>query len=518
MWEIQGGDHLLDASILELAKTDVRAAMKKEIELNERIIEEYKNLNRYSKRELKCITLEAIVRNDTLKWFLSLDQREQKPILLKEDHTANGIFTRYVRQTYASNYANIVKAGALTALYLNYTHGFFGDKRRNFLDEPHPEPITIKTKPRPSAFISLIGKLASMILQLIGMLIVFIIENFWRVFTFAIISFYIVLAIFSIFSDPDDTPTVSTNHTNTFNTGGIAGGNSSSKSVSDDPQVMDQSGQTGFGNGGESGHDSASSGTESVHISSENSKTLTNGHGQVDEVSLDNSDIHIKSGIAAEYYLPNSGCNGLFNISEGQSVVVNEGEEIVLQLELVNGNLTTSYWNGELLKGQQVLWNEGEGTVTFWSKAGMNEIKVVYLNDVYNFYFDTTGYISLGSSKQHVIEVIGEKGKSTESSYGDDVWWIYGDKSYIHFNSDGQVVGWRNVNNFLKVLLGNKEDKAPEFMVGSSEEAVIKAMGTPTEIDNDQNWIYGSSIVYFSINGTVSAYSNKDGSLKVDKR
>ncbi|MWC30449.1 hypothetical protein [Paenibacillus sp. MMS18-CY102] len=55
--------------------------------------------------------------------------------------------------------------------------------------------------------------------------------------------------------------TVSTS-SNTFNDGGTSGGNSGNKSVGDDAQAEDESGEAGFGNSGESGYDAESVGDE----------------------------------------------------------------------------------------------------------------------------------------------------------------------------------------------------------------------------------------------------------------
>ncbi|OPH61222.1 hypothetical protein BC351_14870 [Paenibacillus ferrarius] len=81
---------------------------------------------------------------------------------------------------------------------------------------------------------------------------------------FSVIFGWIPVQLWKAFTDDNSNnhQTVVTRGNNTFGQGGVSGGNSSNKSVSDAPQVKDGSKQVGFGNGGKSGHDSSDSTTQ----------------------------------------------------------------------------------------------------------------------------------------------------------------------------------------------------------------------------------------------------------------
>lgn len=85
--------------------------------------------------------------------------------------------------------------------------------------------------------------------------------------------------------------------------------------------------------------------------------------------------------------------------------------------------------------------------------------------------------------------------------------------SNVYF-TNGKVSGWSNISNDLKIFIGNKKPDAPPFTFGSSKQDVINAMGTPSSI-NYGMWGYELSNVYFDANGKVSGWSNISNNLKV---
>ncbi|MDP9698094.1 hypothetical protein J2T16_000991 [Paenibacillus intestini] len=493
---------MLKESLLEIAKLDVREAMRKEIELNELIIEEYKNLNRYSKRHLKEIALRAIARNDSLKAFLSLATEEQKPDELGNVYPHNALFDQYVRQTSSSSYAASIGREARLQLNRDYTHGHMYSKRKYkswFLDEPIPETTV--------TFLDKVGFFFDGFWNFIKER-----ENFSTIYGFIIIASFIWLIFFS-----DGKETITATNSNTISSGGVFGGNSSSKSVPDSPQVKDSSGQAGFGNSGQSGFDAVSSNVENSSSASTQNEN--------DEPKIQQS-THIFE-LKAEYYLPRRGSNDVFSIKDGETVEdLVEGDELVLTIYKPNGEFIYGFWNGELLEGQNHNWNDDKVSYTFWLKAGINEIIVVNGTEEYLFNFNTTEfvntfdpfqYFTIGSSKEEVLSLMGEKGKGREITIGNEVWWFYDDKlSYICFDSKGEVKAWRNHNHFLKVTLGYKEPNAPDLTIGSSKEDVIKAMGTPSAILYDNSWQYGANTINFNNNDKVVSFIDIDGSLKTE--
>ncbi|GBG08101.1 hypothetical protein PAT3040_02668 [Paenibacillus agaridevorans] len=393
---------MIDDQLNELAQINVREAMKKEFELNERIIEEYKHLNRYSKRYLKERTIRAIVRNDSIRGFLSLDTKDQIPKKLKRDFTSSdSTFNHYVNQVKSRSYANTVKWRAIEEFYRDYTKpGNTYSSKRYLLDESIPRHSRLK------GFSFLI----------VGDTIDFVIGKFG---TFVVLALVVVFVYASFFYDSEVHLTQSSNSYDTFHEGGVFGGNSSEKPVKDIPQIKDQSGQAGFGNGGVSGFDSSSSGGDS-------------------SLSI----------------------QGVVETETGT-------ETEVIKIE----------WNCQ-----------------------------------------AKNCVTLGSMKEDVFNVMGEQKKERKSSNGDAHWWHYGDDeaSFIQFNSQDKVIGWKNVDNTLKVSLGIKDYIAKPFKVGSNKELVIKAMGTPDEIYNENYWRYGASEVFFLSNGEVSSFINKDENLLVE--
>jgi curved DNA-binding protein CbpA len=114
---------------------------------------------------------------------------------------------------------------------------------------------------------------------------------------------------------------------------------------------------------------------------------------------------------------------------------------------------------------------------------------------------------TLGSSQADVKRVMGEPTFAFlySLSYG---------SSLVYFDQDGRVDGWAKVDKSLKAWLGNKVKNAPEINIGSSKEAVIAAMGTPTSVFG-RSWCYGKSTVNFDENDKVENWVEIDKHLKV---
>jgi curved DNA-binding protein CbpA len=116
-------------------------------------------------------------------------------------------------------------------------------------------------------------------------------------------------------------------------------------------------------------------------------------------------------------------------------------------------------------------------------------------------------YFSLGSSEQEVESIMGTP-KSIIGSV-----WSY-ELSSVYFDFNRKVEGWSNISNNLKVSIGVKKNGAPPFSLGSNTNQVIEAMGTPLSIIGGA-WGYGFSNVYFDFNGNVEGWSNISNNLRV---
>ena len=135
-------------------------------------------------------------------------------------------------------------------------------------------------------------------------------------------------------------------------------------------------------------------------------------------------------------------------------------------------------------------------------------------------------YFTRGSSQDDVLHA---QGTPTEiNSYqglGEETW-TYGRLSTVAFSlPGGRVTEWNNYDGALKVLLlpttGNSTTPG-YFTRGSSQDDVLHAQGTPTEINSyqglgEETWTYGRlSTVAFSLpDGLVTEWNNYDGNLKI---
>ncbi|WP_421381875.1 cell wall-binding repeat-containing protein [Bacillus salacetis] len=121
--------------------------------------------------------------------------------------------------------------------------------------------------------------------------------------------------------------------------------------------------------------------------------------------------------------------------------------------------------------------------------------------------------VSLGSSKSDILRAMGTPDDVVSAVYFRTSW-KYG-SSYLGVNSQNEVIGWVN-NGDLNVTMGEKLPDAEPITVGSTEEAVVQAMGTPDELV-DGNWTYDESDILFD-NGRARYLDNDSHNLKVSKQ
>ncbi|WP_040227710.1 NERD domain-containing protein [Bhargavaea cecembensis] len=93
--------------------------------------------------------------------------------------------------------------------------------------------------------------------------------------------------------------------------------------------------------------------------------------------------------------------------------------------------------------------------------------------------------------------------------------WSY-DYSSIQFDEQGRVKGWNDRANVLKTDLGSAVQGAT-FTLGSSSGDVVRAMGTPSEVNAILNqWSYDYSSVSFDEQGKVKGWSDRGSILNAD--
>lgn len=166
----------------------------------------------------------------------------------------------------------------------------------------------------------------------------------------------------------------------------------------------------------------------------------------------------------------------------------------VLRIMGAPKEINLNYWT----YGSSIIFFDDKGIVTRWSDQG--DLKV-YKENIYT----SSNSVTLGSTKEDVIRIMGAPKQLSDFS------WTYGYSS-IYFDSKGLVNSWFDLGD-LKVFLGDKDPNAKPVTIGSSREDVIKAMGTPKQI-NSYAWTYGYSSLYFDNNGLVIGWFNL-GDLKV---
>ncbi|WP_404331588.1 J domain-containing protein [Mesobacillus maritimus] len=125
---------------------------------------------------------------------------------------------------------------------------------------------------------------------------------------------------------------------------------------------------------------------------------------------------------------------------------------------------------------------------------------------------DTDSFFTLGSTKDDVLNVMGDPDEIEEFGYVSS--WRYIDSS-IEFDENGLVAGWSNYSGVLKVSVGTKREGAIPFTKGSTKDEVVNVMGTPDEVTHwGAIWHYQNSTVEFS-EETVFGWSDESGILFV---
>jgi hypothetical protein len=120
-----------------------------------------------------------------------------------------------------------------------------------------------------------------------------------------------------------------------------------------------------------------------------------------------------------------------------------------------------------------------------------------------------SSFLTLGSSQSDVLRVQGTPSRVQGQT------WIYG-LSDIQFK-EGRLARYNNFDGSLKIRLQPRTDgDKPEtgyFTLGSTENDVLLAQGTPTRIETTR-WHYGFSEIQFK-NGRVDGFKNYYGNLRI---
>lgn len=126
----------------------------------------------------------------------------------------------------------------------------------------------------------------------------------------------------------------------------------------------------------------------------------------------------------------------------------------------------------------------------------------------YSYETDKLSYVTIGSTKEDVLRIMGEPDQKLSSSYS------YGYSS-IYFDTNSKVSGWSNIGDIkIKASIGEKKKDAKPFTLGSTVQDVVDAMGTPDGIIGP-NFTYGYSSVFFGIDGKVSGWSQISNKLNM---
>ena len=178
----------------------------------------------------------------------------------------------------------------------------------------------------------------------------------------------------------------------------------------------------------------------------------------------------------------------------------------------------------------KVIWSYGYSNVTFslpdervieWADNA-NNLKVKLQPK--SGQSATPGYFTLGSSQDDVLHAQGTPDEITQYRALGKVIWSYGYSNVTFSLPDERVIEWADNANNLKVKLQPKSGQSATpgyFTLGSSQDDVLHAQGTPDEITQYRAlgkviWSYGYSNVTFSLpDERVIEWSNNDGDLKV---
>ena len=452
----------MDHDIREIAKDDVRAAMRREIELNREAIVS-SNVKRTTPRQVKEYVFERIARNEVLIYFMNLENAEQQPEKLLSNMPISQEYIDLMHKIGATRYPLQIRKEAQRRLYYDYTHSDY-KRNRHFLDQPLPR------KSKTEKF----GEILEIVF---GWIIV------------GGIFFFLLWGVIGSFMEDSRDNQYSQEGRNTFGEGGISGGNPQVKSVNDLPQLKDNSNAVGFGNGGVSGNDSTISDSQP----SEAPRQLISSKSVNKEV------------INAEK-------------SKANRIVPQEDKEKVLSIKNEDPSYftlgsTKSLVNEVMGEPKSIIgdtWSYGYSSVYFgtdedvigWSNISSNLKVFIGEKNV------KAPPFTIGSSQQDVVDSMG----TPTSIIGET--WSY-QYSSIYYGAGNTVIGWSNISRNLNVSIGTKKKDEPTFFtVGSSKQEVIDAMGAPTSIIGN-TWSYEYSSVYFDTNNNVSDWTNISGSLKI---
>ncbi|MDQ0871342.1 outer membrane protein assembly factor BamE (lipoprotein component of BamABCDE complex), partial [Paenibacillus sp. V4I3] len=474
----------MEKDIRELARVNMREAMKKEIIRNQELIDQYRCvINLRTPREIKEVVFYAIARNDTLEQFLLIEQ--PFPDRLRDTVPVSEQFTKMMNLAGAQVYPLQVKERARWGVLFDYTHV---NLRRNryFIDQEFPK------EPKSFRFIKFLDN---------------IFESVFNIFVGACIVLFFGITGWVAYSEmtspkpPSNAiKTAPSNHSNKFNAGGVSGGNSAPKSVSDSIQVKDAFGQAGFGNGDESGHDAPSnSGTPS-------SSSTRNSNGPVTGINTDAVkpiDEQKSNQKSAPIPTPTQSTTP----SQKQSTPISEGSLIDITSAAEYFTLGSSKDEVISVMGEPSRKSENDftyvnslvffinGRVSGWANIGLQNLKVSIGDKV-----GEAGPFTLDSTKSQVVDVMGTPTAADQQSY------TYGN-SLVFFNDEGHVSGWATIGSTkINVSLGEKKSGAFPFTLGSTKEEVVDAMGTPNAA-NQKSFTYGNSLVFFDDSGKVSGWA-----------
>ncbi|WP_147275099.1 hypothetical protein [Paenibacillus prosopidis] len=316
--DVNGADEKVDADLIEIARFDIREAMRKEILKNQNVIDGHL-VNRSTPRSIKEVVFYAMARNNAIINFLKL--LDPAPENLHDNVPSNEDYWIMMRKVGASKYPLQVKRRAEWDLYYDYTHD---DYKRH---------------------------------------------RFWWV----LLIIFIGWGLYSSYDEPSSYSSSSSGHNNTFGSEGISRGNSGSKSDSDSPQVKDNSGQSGFGNGGVSGSDSADGDDETFSINSNDRPVLSYRESLT---------------IGAHYFLPNSGGNGYFTIAPGDRVETFSGEQINIDFDVPIESDPLIKLNDLEIDGWSTATNPNITWITFTAVEGENKVSIKVDDSNYEYFFD----------------------------------------------------------------------------------------------------------------------------------
>jgi hypothetical protein len=335
---------------MELTKSNVREAMKKEIVINQKLIDSrvlHRNTNRYTKIEV----FTAMARNNAIRHFLNLDPAKQRPIdLMSPSIPMSEEYKNLMYRISATSYAPRIKTDAEHGLFLNYTHVDY-KRKRHFLDEVLPE------QQKPTFWV-----------------------KFWEMFwENGIYVIGLIILGFIIYHSFSTTSSISSGHhssstgRNTFGSGGVSAGNANSKSVSDAPQVKDGSQQAGFGNGGKSGHDAPSSGSVSSSSGSGQNTAPVAAAKPVD--------------LVASYFFPDHEDGDFYDMKNGESASLIAGETIEVDFKLPTNSGAVYKVNGKEIQGKSAASKATNTWFVFTATEGANVVTVDYKGFTYQYKF-----------------------------------------------------------------------------------------------------------------------------------